>query len=88
MKPATLSTVLPSFLLFASRVTAGVTAQDCHCLPGESCWPSETRWAQLNSTVGGRLVKVVPIGSVCHDPYYDEAECNKLRANWDEVETQ
>jgi hypothetical protein len=84
MKPLTLSTVVPSLLVLAS----GVTAQDCHCLPDDSCWPSESKWAQLNSTVDGRLVKVAPIGSVCHDPYYDEAKCTELQGNWDDVETQ
>lgn len=88
MKSPVLPMVLSSFLLFASRVAGGVAAQACHCPPEDSCWPSETKWAQLNSTVSGRLVKVVPIGSVCHDPDYDEAKCTELKANWDEVETQ
>ncbi|KAH7040196.1 FAD binding domain-containing protein [Microdochium trichocladiopsis] len=38
-------------------------------------------------TVGGRLVKVTPIGAVCHDPTYDETKCAELQASWDNVAT-
>ena len=71
-------------------LASSVVAKDCHCLPGDSdgCWPSPDKWNALNGTVGGKLVKVVPIGAVCHDPTYDEAACTALKANWDEVETQ
>jgi hypothetical protein len=77
-------------LIFAavSALAALVTASDCHCFPGDDCWPSDSEWAALNETVQGRLVKVVPIGSVCHDPTYDEAACADLRARWDDVSTQ
>ncbi|KAI9159084.1 FAD-linked oxidoreductase ZEB1 [Paramyrothecium foliicola] len=54
----------------------------CRCLPGDQCWPSEGTWAQLNSTVGNRLVASKPIGSPCHDPTYDEAACTALRNSW------
>ncbi|KAB5583429.1 FAD binding domain-containing protein [Coniochaeta sp. 2T2.1] len=70
-------------------LASSVVAKDCHCLPGDSdgCWPGVDKWNALNGTVGGKLVKVVPIGAVCHDPTYDEAACTALKANWDEVET-
>ncbi|OKL63059.1 hypothetical protein UA08_01912 [Talaromyces atroroseus] len=55
---------------------------DCYCLPGDSCWPSASAWDQLNTTVGGRLVATVPIGTPCHDPTLDEAACATLRSNW------
>jgi hypothetical protein len=73
--------------LLAAR---NVSAKACHCLPEDldGCWPSVDKWNNLNSTVGGRLVKVVPIGAFCHDPTYDETACTTLKANWDEVETQ
>ncbi|KAF3762614.1 FAD-binding domain-containing protein [Cryphonectria parasitica EP155] len=54
----------------------------CKCYPGDSCWPSETQWSSLNSTVGGRLVATIPLGSPCHDPYYDEEECAYLQSQW------
>ncbi|KAH8900512.1 isoamyl alcohol oxidase [Thozetella sp. PMI_491] len=54
----------------------------CRCFPGDSCWPSSSDWATLNATVGGRLVATVPIGSVCHDPTYNETACTALQSAW------
>ncbi|OQE16278.1 hypothetical protein PENFLA_c028G01910 [Penicillium flavigenum] len=69
---------LASFVALA----APAIASDCHCLPSDSCWPAPSAWASLNSTVGGRLVATVPIGSPCHEPNYDAAACAALKANW------
>lgn len=55
---------------------------DCLCLPGDACWPSQNTWAALNSTVNGKLVATVPIGSPCHDPTYDAAKCDQLKSSW------
>jgi hypothetical protein len=85
MKRISLVTVVSSLVVV---LASSVAANDCHCLPDENCWPSASKWDQLNSTVGGRLVKVVPIGAVCHDPTYDEAKCTALKANWGDVKTQ
>ena len=61
---------------------------DCHCLPTDSCWPAPSDWASLNSTVGGRLIATVPIGTPCHDPNYDAAACAALQAEWYEPQPQ
>lgn len=60
----------------------GAQASTCYCMPGDSCWPSDATWSELNSTVGGRLIATVPIGSPCHDPNYDAAACEALQTNW------
>ncbi|KAH8887140.1 isoamyl alcohol oxidase [Thozetella sp. PMI_491] len=65
----------------AARGSAKVNA-DCYYLPSDPGWPSLSKWNALNATVGGRLIKTVPIGAVCHDPWYDEAACTALRGNW------
>ncbi|KXH43236.1 long-chain-fatty-acid-CoA ligase [Colletotrichum nymphaeae SA-01] len=54
----------------------------CTCTDGDSCWPSELQWQDLNASVGGRLIAPVPPASVCHDPNYDEAECAAIREDW------
>jgi hypothetical protein len=64
------------------------TASDCRCMPGDDCWPSHGTWEALNATVGGRLIATVPIGSVCHDPTFDEEACAELRASWIQPLTQ
>jgi len=65
-----------------------VRARECHCLPADACWPDHHAWYSLNSTVGGRLIATVPIGSVCHDPHYDEAACAALQSSWTLPPTQ
>ncbi|KAH8178865.1 hypothetical protein LIA77_00384 [Sarocladium implicatum] len=74
--------------LVTLSVVSYVAARSCRCLPEDDCWPSKDVWSSFNSTVGGSLVKVTPIGAVCHDPTYDEAACAELRSNWDDVKTQ
>lgn len=54
----------------------------CRCTPGEKCWPSPAEWAALNSSVDGKLVATVPLGSPCHDPTYSAAVCKTLQENW------
>ncbi|KAJ5822643.1 hypothetical protein N7447_004983 [Penicillium robsamsonii] len=67
-------------------IAAPAIASNCHCLPGDSCWPAPSAWASLNDTVGGRLVTTVPIGTPCHAPNYDAAACAALQANWNKPE--
>lgn len=66
----------------------GALSTTCHCLPGDACWPSSARWNALNTTVGGRLVATVPIGTPCHEPTYDEAACKSLQNDWYLPQTQ
>ncbi|KAK8046079.1 hypothetical protein PG996_014143 [Apiospora saccharicola] len=54
----------------------------CHVLPGDPDWPSTPSWDALNVTVGGRLIRTVPLAAVCHDPQYDEKACQELRDIW------
>jgi len=57
----------------------------CKCFPGDACWPSPTKWASFNQSLGGKLIATVPIGSPCHYSAfgpYDEIQCEALRAAW------
>ncbi|KAL4815767.1 hypothetical protein BDW67DRAFT_191410 [Aspergillus spinulosporus] len=78
-------------LLFGATATAapaaGSSNASCHCLPGDACWPSAAKWKALNSTVGGRLIATVPIGSVCHEPTYDAEACAQLQEDWNLPQT-
>ncbi|PVH81290.1 putative isoamyl alcohol oxidase [Cadophora sp. DSE1049] len=56
--------------------------QKCHCFPGDACWPSISSWSKLNGTVGGRLIATIPIGSPCHHPTYNAAECAAIQNSW------
>lgn len=88
MKSATFATA--AALAVTPFAAAGLisTRAACRCLPGDACWPATSSWDSLNSTVGGKLIATVPIGSVCHDPTYNETACTALRDNWVLPQTQ
>lgn len=75
-------------VLAGLAASATVDASRCRALPGDPQWPNEAAWAKLNSTVRGRLIATVPIGSVCHDPNYDAAACAALKEKWMQPVTQ
>ncbi|KAK9415510.1 putative FAD-binding PCMH-type domain-containing protein [Seiridium unicorne] len=54
----------------------------CKAIPGDSAWPSDLDWAQLNNSVGGVLLATRPIAYVCHDPSFDEDTCASLKEVW------
>ena len=82
--------VLIFFLLHLHKpVSTAATAEhprdndkDCKCMPSDTCWPSKEDWTALNDSLSGRLVATVPLGSPCHDPDYNEAECLSLKHEW------
>ncbi|KAH8661176.1 hypothetical protein BGZ61DRAFT_432957 [Ilyonectria robusta] len=78
-----------SFLTAAIAIATAqgcATSSSCKCFPGDSCWPSDNEWRSLNSSVNGRLIKTVPLGSPCHDPTYDAEECKYLQSQWQSPE--
>ncbi|CAE6448508.1 unnamed protein product [Rhizoctonia solani] len=71
-----------SLFLISLLLIPGTLAVD-YCTFGEECWPTDTVWSELNATVNGRLVAPRPPAWPCHDPNYDEAACNEVKANWE-----
>ncbi|KAK7970717.1 FAD binding domain-containing protein [Apiospora saccharicola] len=67
----------------ASRCHIAVgTTNSCKCFPGDSCWPESAEWNKLNTTIGGRLVQTVPLGTPCHGPDYNAEVCKNLQQQW------
>lgn len=69
----------------ASAVVSNQVVSDfasCRNIPGDAGWPTESEWAALNATVGGRLIATIPIAHACHDPTYVNATCDVLKAQW------
>ena len=80
-------------LLFVCQVSraspANYTNSRCRVLPGDYDWPSIAQWDKLNNTiVGGKLILNVPLGSPCHDPTYNAAQCAAIRQGWDFADIQ
>lgn len=77
-------------ILSLQKVRAGPVAtpsdsqsrSNCRYLPGDVNWPSLRDWANLNSTVEGRLIQTVPLAAPCHDPTYNQAVCTQYLASW------
>ncbi|KXH57463.1 FAD binding domain-containing protein [Colletotrichum salicis] len=65
-----------------ASIICSANATLCRTLPTDRDWPSKSAWDDLNTAVNGRLIETIPIGSVCHDPTYDEAACQALRSEW------
>ncbi|KAF9262229.1 FAD-binding domain-containing protein [Marasmius fiardii PR-910] len=72
-------------VILIATLTAYATGRDlpsCRTLPTDSSWPARNVWNAFNESIDGRLIRTVPIGSPCHDPNYDEAQCKVVRDNW------
>ncbi|ETS81059.1 hypothetical protein PFICI_06061 [Pestalotiopsis fici W106-1] len=76
------SHILSGAFLPMATLAANSSSTPCKCFPGDACWPSQTQWDLLNTTVSGRLVATTPLGSPCHDPTYDAETCASLQDQW------
>ncbi|EAW15348.1 FAD-binding oxidoreductase [Aspergillus clavatus NRRL 1] len=80
--------LLPFFLHPAHAITNNPNSADssCRCFPTDPCWPSPSEWSAFNSSLGGKLIATVPLGSVCHrdGPFaaYDASACSQLQDVW------
>lgn len=79
--------ILPSFPLVAATQDRLNDTRSCRVLPGDSGWPTDEDWSQLNSTIGGRLVLGTPLAQSCHLPTLDAGACDELQENWVLTET-
>jgi hypothetical protein len=81
-----LTFLAPSVFLISTGFAAPQQAKDvlkCKAIPGRPDWPSDADWAQLNTAVGGRLVKPPAPAAPCHQgPTYNAAQCSQVRAGW------
>lgn len=74
-----LSTIL---VLVANIFTPSWRHSNQACTYPNSCWPSQSEWSTLNSSIHGSLVRARPPAYVCHEPHLDEAQCQVARENW------
>ncbi|KAH8884410.1 isoamyl alcohol oxidase-like protein [Thozetella sp. PMI_491] len=58
--------------------------QQCKVFPGDAAWPSDAVWSNFNASVGGALIKTVPLAAPCYKnwPQYDPVKCAQVTANW------
>jgi hypothetical protein len=80
--PYLLNVTMKSTIFLGLVLPLVSAALECRVFPGDAAWPTPRDWAALNKTVSGRLVATVPIGAVCHEPNYDAAACEAVKAGW------
>ncbi|MCJ1439370.1 hypothetical protein MMC27_008762 [Xylographa pallens] len=69
---------------FSNAIPMNRTARsDCRYIPDDTKWPSSQIWNDLNTTIGGKLIMTVSLGTPCHDPNYNESACDYLKEQWD-----
>jgi hypothetical protein len=58
----------------------------CKVFPGDSSWPSQTVWDRFNTTLGGVLIKTVPLAAPCYNnmPQHDPVQCQYVQDNWND----
>lgn len=84
-----LSSLIIAFLSLAKLgFSAAVDFSRCRCFPGDACWPGVGDWANLNRSIEGGLIATVPIGSPCHNPTFDAAQCKSIQENWTQPSLQ
>lgn len=57
----------------------------CRALPGDPDWPQEEEWETLNRTVGGRLIRGVPLAEAsCYSINVSATSeaCVKVQREW------
>ncbi|KAF5514854.1 putative FAD-linked oxidoreductase [Colletotrichum fructicola] len=77
-----LSTV--KFVVASFALAGGTLANTCKCTSSDTCWPSLSEWESFNQTISGKLIRTVPLASVCYksEPNYNEDSCNIVLSNW------
>ncbi|PGH09529.1 hypothetical protein GX51_00634 [Blastomyces parvus] len=70
-----------AILLLPAAFALSSTPHRCRCRPHQACWPSVKEWDAFNASVSGGLIAVSPLGSPCHDPNFDPAICEQLKAS-------
>jgi hypothetical protein len=63
--------------------------RECRYIPGDKQWPSDAEWARFNDTLGGALLKPLPLAAVCYNgPNYDLSKCAQVTRTWTSMSQQ
>ncbi|TVY12592.1 FAD-linked oxidoreductase patO, partial [Lachnellula arida] len=68
--------------LVFSATTVSSSQPTCRYLPTDAKWPDQTVWDHMNQTVGGRLIRGVPLGQPCYTPQFSAEECSRIQEEW------
>ena len=59
-------------------------ATKVYCTPSQPCWPKESDWANLNASINGQLIRVIPWQSPCYvkPNGFQQPACQTVRLNY------
>ncbi|KAN0101201.1 hypothetical protein V8E55_001185 [Tylopilus felleus] len=69
-------------LALARSMTALASSSGCLCTYGQSCWPSTSKFAQLQSQVSQPLIHPLPSASACYPSSHPSGNCTAVIDNW------
>ncbi|KAH7921694.1 FAD-binding domain-containing protein [Leucogyrophana mollusca] len=73
--------VFAALSFFASGELA-FAMSNCRCVYGETCWPSSSQFAQLESVLSQPLIYPRPTAAVCYPASNPSGNCSGLAATW------
>jgi hypothetical protein len=77
--------IMHLFIALCSLATLGVAAESSFiCQPGQTCWPTQQQWQQLNQTLDGHLYQTVPLGAPCYNDssYFNRDICASVQSTY------
>ncbi|THU98257.1 FAD binding domain protein [Dendrothele bispora CBS 962.96] len=80
--PSLLQALMLLKVVFVAALASFTVGKNCRILPTDPSWPTQDVWDAFNNSVDGRLVKTIPLGSPCHDPTFDQEQCDIIQSNW------
>lgn len=84
--------VLPFQMAWSAMMGGTTSGGTCKYIPGDVGWPTTSDWDALNMTVGGRLIRNVPVAQVCHTAgtfaAYDKEACEQLARDWQDASAE
>lgn len=85
--------LLSTSLLAALALALGASGHSmyhssCKLTPLDRDWPSFDDWQALNSSIGGALLKTVPVASSCYrgNPFRSSLACAAVSAGWNSTD--
>jgi hypothetical protein len=79
--------MLRYLILAAPALTSAVaTPPFCRSTPSDASWPAPLEWSSLNDTIGGSLIRTVPVASSCwpdsNNVFNSSISCQEVNDNW------
>jgi hypothetical protein len=84
VKLVTMLAISIFFLAFSLHISAFPEATRCKSIPESLNWPTLSDWSNLNSSLGGVLLRPAAPAAACHqdNPLYDATKCKAVVGNW------